>query len=155
MVPVLSITTAPSLLKDSIETTALEQDAFLGAGTDTGEECQRYAKYKGAGTAHYQEGNCGVNPVMPVSTYQGRNDGSMTSCQDNDDKACILLENLVIKRSIFGLLAAAFSTESRIRVTIDSDNGFSTRIFSCPEVFTQPEVISSTGIYSQPEPAHR
>ena len=32
--------------------------------------------------------------------------------------------------AIFGLLAAAFSTESRIRVTIDSDSGFSTRIFS-------------------------
>ena len=40
------------------------------------------------------------------------------------------------------MLAAAFSTESRILLTMDSSNGFSTLIFSKPEVFTQPESTS-------------
>ena len=53
-----------------------------------------------------------------------------------------IFANLVIKRSIFGLLAAAFSMDSRIRETIDSDNGFSTRIFNWPDVLTQPDVNS-------------
>ncbi len=48
-----------------------------------------------------------------------------------------------MKRSMVGLLAAAFSTLSRIRVTMDSSRTFSTRIFSIPEVFTQPETTSS------------
>ena len=48
--------------------------------------------------------------------------------------------NFVIKRSACGLLAAAFSTESRILVTMDSESSFSTRIFKRPEVLTQPEV---------------
>ena len=54
-----------------------------------------------------------------------------------------IFANLVIKRSIFGLLAAAFSMDSRIRETIDSDNGFSTRIFNWPDVLTQPDVMGS------------
>lgn len=48
-----------------------------------------------------------------------------------------------MNRSIFGLLAAAFSTLSRILVTMDSDRGFSTRMVRLPEVFTQPEVTLS------------
>ena len=60
----------------------------------------------------------------------------------NTTQGVYTFANLVMKRSIFGLLAAAFSMDSRIRETIDSDNGFSTRIFNCPEVLTQPEVIS-------------
>ena len=51
-------------------------------------------------------------------------------------------EKRVIKRSIFGLLAAAFSTESMILVTIDSSNTFSTLILITPEVFRHPEVTS-------------
>ena len=39
-----------------------------------------------------------------------------------------------MNRSIFGLLAAAFSTESRILVTMDSDRGLVTRMVSWPEV---------------------
>ena len=42
-----------------------------------------------------------------------------------------------MKRSIFGLLAAAFSTESIIRVTIDSSSGFSTFILISPEVIAK------------------
>ena len=49
----------------------------------------------------------------------------------------------MIKRSIFGLLAAAFSTESRIFVTMESSSAFSTRILRRPEVFTQPEITLS------------
>ena len=49
----------------------------------------------------------------------------------------------VIKRSMVGLEAAAFSTLSRILVTMDSASTFSTRILSIPLVFTQPETISS------------
>ena len=51
-------------------------------------------------------------------------------------------EKRVIKRSIFGLLAAAFSTESMILVTIDSSSTFSTLILITPEVFKHPEVTS-------------
>ena len=63
---------------------ALEQDTLLGACTDTGEECQRYAKHKGAGAAHNQEGNCGINPLMPVVGHQRRDNGSDQS-QSYDD----------------------------------------------------------------------
>ena len=45
-----------------------------------------------------------------------------------------------MKRSACGLLAAAFSTESRILVTMDSESSFSTLIFKRPEVLTQPDV---------------
>ena len=53
--------------------------------------------------------------------------------------------NLVMNLSIFGLPAAAFSTESRMRVTIDSDSGFVTRIFNTPCSFMQPEMTSVPG----------
>ena len=47
-----------------------------------------------------------------------------------------------MKRSIFGLLAAAFSTESIILVTMDSSNTFSTLILITPDVFKHPDVTS-------------
>ena len=51
----------------------------------------------------------------------------------------------MIKRSIFGLLAAAFSTESRIFVTMDSLSGFVTSAFNTPCSLIQPEISSSPG----------
>ena len=51
----------------------------------------------------------------------------------------------VMKRSIFGLLAAAFSTDCKIRETIDSESGLSTRILITPEIFRQPEVTALFG----------
>ncbi len=61
-------------------------------------------------------------------------------------KGVYILEKRVIKRSIFGLLAAAFSTESKILVTIECSNVFSTWIFNCPAVLMQPEVTASPGL---------
>ena len=52
-------------------------------------------------------------------------------------------EKRVMKRSIFGLLATAFSTESRIRVTMDSARTFSTWMRMVPVILTQPESTGS------------
>ena len=60
-----------------------------------------------------------------------------------------------MKRSIFGLLAAAFSTESIIRVTIDSSSGFSTFILISPEVLTHPEITEDPGDAQQQVPVLR
>ena len=51
-----------------------------------------------------------------------------------------------MKRSILGFPAAAFSTLSKIRVTMEVCKVFSARMISCPEVFTQPEVTQSPGL---------
>ena len=55
------------------------------------------------------------------------------------------LANLVMNLSILGFPAAAFSTESRILVTIDSDSGFSTFIFRTPCWLMQPEMTFVPG----------
>ena len=53
--------------------------------------------------------------------------------------------NRVIKRSIWGLFALAFSTEFKIRVTIDSASGLSTCICNTPCVLTHPEITVFPG----------
>ena len=57
-----------------------------------------------------------------------------------------IFANFVMNLSIFGLPAAAFSTESRILVTMDSERGFVTSIFSRPCSLTQPEMTSVPAI---------
>ena len=90
-------------------------------------------------------------PVYALSTKrcQFRESGKIngrtiaTNNAKNTTNGVYTLAKRVINLSIFGLLAAAFSTESRILVTIDSSRIFSTRIFNCPDVLTHPETILS------------
>ena len=56
-----------------------------------------------------------------------------------------ILANFVMNLSILGFPAAAFSTESRMRVTMDSERGFSTLILISPCSLTQPEMTSVPG----------
>ena len=67
--------------------TALEEDALFRRRTDTGEEAQGYAEDQGAGAADDQKSQSRINPVMPLTGHQGRNDGR--SRGDGDDSRCI------------------------------------------------------------------
>ena len=51
--------------------------------------------------------------------------------------------NLVMKVSLFDLFSPAFSTRSRILLTVDSPKDFSIIIFITPDRLTQPEHILS------------
>ena len=46
---------------------AFEQDTLPAAHTNAAEEGKRYTEHQGAGAAHDQEGQGGVDPVAPVS----------------------------------------------------------------------------------------
>ena len=51
----------------------------------------------------------------------------------------------VMKFSVRAFFSAAFSTNSRMRLTVESSKGFVARTVSLPVRFTQPEITSSPG----------
>ena len=65
---------------------ALEENAILGACANAGEECQRYAQHQCARTADNEEGQRSVNPFIPVTGNQGR-DNSSQHCGSNNKRS--------------------------------------------------------------------
>ena len=53
--------------------------------------------------------------------------------------------NRVMKFSVRAFFSAAFSTNSRMRLTVESSKGLVARTTSLPVRFTQPEMTSSPG----------
>ena len=67
--------------------TTLEKDAFLGTCSNTGEKRQRNTQYQCARAAHDQEGQSGVDPVVPVTTGNKRRKNSSSQCQEYNDRS--------------------------------------------------------------------
>ena len=75
MVPVLSMTTTFTFFKASRAIPPLKSDPLSGSGSDAGEEGQGTLKTRAQGTADDKEGQGCVDPVVPVSCKEGREDG--------------------------------------------------------------------------------